>query len=71
MYCHCTAVGVDDGVGDGTTPMSAYVNFYIDGVYLGTNNAYVPTRGSRFWLAMVPDYGKYVPLMVVWSSMPA
>ncbi len=33
---------------------SAYVNFFIDGIYLGTNNAFVPTRGSRLWISLWP-----------------
>ena len=28
-----------------------FVDFYIDDLYLGTNNAFVPTRGSRFFIA--------------------
>ena len=27
------------------------VEFWIDGVYMGTNNAFVPTRASRFYIA--------------------
>lgn len=36
--------------GDATSspPVEPRVDFFIDGVYLGTNNAFVPSRGSRF-----------------------
>ena len=37
--------------GDWSRLKDGYVDFYIDGFYLGTNNAFVPTRGSRFFLA--------------------
>ena len=33
---------------------SAYVNFFIDGIYMGTNNAFVPTRAGRLWLSLLP-----------------
>jgi len=36
--------------GNGTSS-PGYVDFYIDDVYIGTNNAFVPTRGSRFNIA--------------------
>jgi hypothetical protein len=39
---------------------SAFVNFYIDGVYMGTNNAFVPTRAGRLWISLWPAYGTYV-----------
>jgi hypothetical protein len=45
-------------VGDEKT--YGYVNFFIDDVYIGTNNAFVPTRGSRLWIALWPQRGKYV-----------
>jgi hypothetical protein len=38
----------------GGSPTDAYVNTYIDGVYLGTNNAFVPTRAGRLWMALLP-----------------
>jgi len=28
-----------------------YVDFYIDDYYLGTNNAFAPTRGGKFFIA--------------------
>lgn len=31
---------------------SAYVDFFIDDIYMGTNNAFVPTRGSRLSIAL-------------------
>lgn len=34
-----------------TNGQDGYVDFYIDGYYLGTNNVFVPTRGSRFFIA--------------------
>ena len=37
--------------GNGTAS-PGYVDFYIDGVYLGTNNVFVPTRASRLWIAL-------------------
>ncbi len=44
-----------DGKGGGKN-----VSFYIDGLYLGTNNAFVPTRGSRFHIAHWYDQGAKV-----------
>jgi len=38
--------------GNGTGTEAGYVDFYIDDVYLGTNNAFVPTRASRLWIAL-------------------
>ncbi len=35
----------------------AYVNFFIDGVYMGTNNAFVPTRAGRLWISSWPNSG--------------
>jgi len=37
--------------GDGNDG-SSYVDFYIDDIYLGTNNAFVPTRAGRLWIAL-------------------
>lgn len=31
---------------------SSHVDFYVDNIYMGTNNAFVPTRASRFALAL-------------------
>lgn len=31
---------------------SSYVDFYIDDIYMGTNNAFVPSRGSRLSLSL-------------------
>lgn len=42
----------DDASGDITL---AYVDTYIDGIYLGRNNAFVPTRGSRLWISLWPS----------------
>ena len=38
---------------DGTTTSTeaGFVDFYIDDLYLGTNNAFVPTRGGKFFIA--------------------
>ena len=37
--------------GDASAEIPGRVDFYFDGVYLGTNNAHVPTRASRLWIA--------------------
>lgn len=37
--------------GDAKNGVPGRVDFSIDGVYMGTNNAMVPTRGSRFVIA--------------------
>lgn len=37
---------------------SGWVDFYIDGVYMGTNNVFAPTRGSRFYIAHWADTSK-------------
>ena len=42
----------DSSIGGNTT--NSYVNYYIDGIYLGTNNVFVPTRGVRLWVSLWP-----------------
>lgn len=37
--------------GDDDAGIEPHVDFFIDDVYLGTNNAMVPTRGSRFFVS--------------------
>jgi hypothetical protein len=36
--------------GNGNT--GAFVNTYIDGMYLGTNNVFAPSRGARLWIGL-------------------
>ena len=43
-----------------------WTEFYIDGIYLGTNNAFAPTRGSRFYIAQWYPGGKNA----VWNGRP-
>ena len=38
----------------GGNTSNSYVHFFVDGIYLGTNNAFVPTRGSRLWISLWP-----------------
>ena len=33
---------------------NTYVEYYIDGMYMGRNNVFVPTRGSRLWISLWP-----------------
>ena len=50
----------------------ARVDFYVDGIFLGSNNVYVPTRASRLLISNWPsqaedDGGKQMPN---WSNWP-
>lgn len=49
-----------------TSRLEGFVDFYIDGFYLGTNNAFVPTRGSRLFLAHWAPHNKNH----LWNGIP-
>ena len=59
--CVCVCVGIGIGMVSshnytivwhtGSNTTQGRTEFYIDGVYLGTNNAFAPTRGSRLYIA--------------------
>jgi hypothetical protein len=37
---------------------------------MGTNNAFVPTRGSRLWIGLVPNYGHWNGAPDNWGGVP-
>ena len=53
--------------GDASAGVAGRVDFYFDGVYMGTNNAHVPTRASRLWLAHWYNGGQKNP---TWNGFP-
>ena len=44
-----------------------WTEFYVDDIYLGTNNAFVPTRGSRFFIAHWYPSGQK---NAIWNGRP-
>lgn len=50
--------GSDEGAGGTKGAKDPRVDFYVDDVYLGSNNVFVPTRGSRLLLAHWPPNSK-------------
>ena len=53
--------------GDGGSKSPGWTEFYVDGIYLGTNNAFVPTRGSRFFIAHWYPSGQK---NAIWNGRP-
>jgi hypothetical protein len=49
----------DSSTGGSTN--NSYVEYFIDDIYMGRNNVFVPTRGSRLWISLWPTGdAKYV-----------